>query len=56
MVKAKDKTVFLGTIKCPACGADINVFKKTVITAPSVPAEKEESLIVEHLKGRQATL
>lgn len=52
----KTKKVFLGTISCPECQADINIFKETEIIEPAVPAEKEERLIAERLSGKQTTL
>ncbi len=52
----KIKKTFLGTIQCPECRIDINIFKQTEVIAPAVPADKEECLIAEHLKGKQTTL
>ena len=54
--KTKLKRTFLGTVQCPECDADINIFKETEIITPAEPAEKEERLIAEHLKGKQTTL
>jgi hypothetical protein len=52
----KTKKVFLGTIACPECQAEINIFKETEIIEAAVPAEKEERLIAERLSGKQTTL
>lgn len=53
---ANKKRTFLGTIACPECTCDINIFKETEVIEPAVPAEKEERLVAEHLKGKQTTL